>query len=824
MSLMADDKQIPLPDGKKNIIPVEIEDQMKSSYLAYAMSVIVGRALPDVRDGLKPVHRRILHAMNERTWRFDKAYVKSAKIVGEVIGNYHPHGDVAVYDTLVRLVQTFAMRVPLIDGQGNFGSIDGDSAAAYRYTEARLTKMAGELLKDIDKETVDFNPNFDDTRKEPKVLPAAWPNLLVNGSSGIAVGMATKIPPHNLKEVLNALDYLIEKPDCSIKELMKFIPAPDFPTGGIIIGKEGLKNAYTTGKGSIKIRAVADIEEVSKNKKAIVVTEIPYEIKKNDLITKIAAMVNDKKIEGISDIRDESDRTGMRIVFELKKDAHEQVVLNQLYTRSSLEINYGIIFLALVNYEPKLLNLKDMLKHYIEHRQVIVKRRTEFELREAQKREHILEGLKIALDFIDEVIKLIRASKNTEEARSSLISRFKLTEIQSNAILDMKLQRLTSLESNKIIEELKELKSLIKNLKELLGSEKKILEVIQTEIKEIRSKYGEDRKSNISLNEVSTSALSNEDLIQNQSEVITLSESGYIKRVALDSFKRQQRGGKGVVSGSKKEDSLQFVHFCKSHDTLMIFSNRGKVFHLKSYEIPEASKDAKGKSIRGLLNLSNEETIAAIKSVESFDEETFVVLLTKTGIIKKMEISSLANAKKGGIIAMQLKNPEEDGLVDVAVVTNKDNIFMATADGQGLRTGISKMRAQGRTASGIIGMTLEPGDYMVGLDVLADDNQELFILTSNGSGKRVKYKEFASKGRGGKGMTCIKVGDKKGKVVGIRTVSEGEEAIIITSTGMTIRIGINDVPVQSRTASGVKIVSLNDNDHISDVTVWNLSD
>jgi len=824
MSLMADDKQIPLPDGKKNVIPVEIEDQMKSSYLAYAMSVIVGRALPDVRDGLKPVHRRILHAMNERTWRFDKAYVKSAKIVGEVIGNYHPHGDVAVYDTLVRLVQTFAMRVPLIDGQGNFGSIDGDSAAAYRYTEARLTKMAGELLKDIDKETVDFNPNFDDTRKEPKVLPAAWPNLLVNGSSGIAVGMATKIPPHNLKEVLNALDYLIEKPDCSIKELMKFIPAPDFPTGGIIIGKEGLKNAYTTGKGSIKIRAVADIEEVSKNKKAIVVTEIPYEIKKNDLITKIAAMVNDKKIEGISDIRDESDRTGMRIVFELKKDAHEQVVLNQLYTRSSLEINYGIIFLALVNYEPKLLNLKDMLKHYIAHRQIIVKRRTEFELREAQKREHILEGLKIALDFIDEVIKLIRASKNTEEARSSLISRFKLTEIQSNAILDMKLQRLTSLESNKIVEELKELKSLIKNLKELLGSEKKILEVIQTEIKEIRSKYGEDRKSNISLNEVSTSALSNEDLIQNQSEVITLSESGYIKRVALDSFKRQQRGGKGVVSGNKKEDSLQFVHFCKSHDTLMIFSNRGKVFHLKSYEIPEASKDAKGKSIRGLLNLSNEETIAAIKSVETFDEETFVVLLTKTGIIKKMEISSLANAKKGGIIAMQLKNPEEDGLVDVAVVTNKDNIFMATADGQGLRTGISKMRAQGRTASGIIGMTLEPGDYMVGLDVLANDNQELFILTSNGSGKRVKYKEFASKGRGGKGMTCIKVGDKKGKVVGIRTVSEGEEAIIITSTGMTIRIGINDVPVQSRTASGVKIVSLNDNDHISDVTVWNLSD
>ncbi|MDH4200795.1 MAG: DNA gyrase subunit A [Spirochaetia bacterium] len=817
---MADkDSKIP-PVIAKNIIPVEIEDQMKSSYLAYAMSVIVGRALPDVRDGLKPVHRRILHAMNERGWRADKAYVKSAKIVGEVIGNYHPHGDVAVYDTMVRMVQDFAMRVPLIDGQGNFGSVDGDSAAAYRYTEARLTKMASELLKDIDKETVDFSPNFDDTKKEPRVLPASWPNLLVNGSSGIAVGMATKIPPHNLNEVIQAIEYLIQKPDCTSRELMKFIPAPDFPTGGIIIGKEGLKKAYTTGRGSIKIRAVTSIETNSRNRTCIIVTEIPYEIKKNELLAKMARLVTDKKIEGLADIRDESDRRGMRVVLELKKDTNEQVVLNQLFSRTSLEINYGIIFLALVNNEPKILQLKDMLKHYVEHRRVVVVKRTEYELREAEKKAHILEGLKIALDFIDEVIKIIRGSKDVESARNSLISRFKLTEIQANAILELRLQKLTSLESRKIIEELNELKATIKSLKTLLGSETKILELVKSELAEIREKFGKPRKSEISQQDVSDVSFDATDLIHNQDEVITLSEGGYIRRLPVDTFKRQHRGGKGVISGGKKEDNLKFAHFCRSLDTVLFFSNRGKVFHMKAYEITEAGKDARGKNIRGMLSLMNDEYITVIRSIEKFDDNNFLLLLTRQGIVKKMEVKSLQNAKKGGIMAMQFKNPDQEWLIDVVIVTDNDQVFLGSSQGNGLRTSLGKMRPQGRSASGIIGMNLDETDYMAGADVVKKDDDELIVITSKGYGKRVHYSEFAAKGRGGKGMAYLKISDQKGPVVAIKTVRPGQELIIITESGMTLRIGVNDIPVQGRTASGVRIVNLNEGDHIVDITVW----
>ena len=815
------DKESNLPDKvAKNIIPVEIEDQMKTSYLAYAMSVIVGRALPDVRDGLKPVHRRILHAMNERGWRTDKAYVKSAKIVGEVIGNYHPHGDVAVYDTMVRMVQDFAMRVPLIDGQGNFGSVDGDSAAAYRYTEARLTKMSSELLKDIDKETVDFTPNFDDTKKEPVVLPAAWPNLLVNGSSGIAVGMATKIPPHNLVEVISAIEHLMKNPNCTARELMKFIPAPDFPTGGIIIGKEGLKKAYTTGRGSIKIRAVTSIETTPKGKTRIIVTQIPYEVKKNDLLTKIAKMVNEKKIEGISDIRDESDRTGMRIIFELKKDTNEQVVLNQLFSRTSLEINYGIIFLALVNKEPKTLNLKDMLRHYVEHRRVVVIRRTEFELREAEKKAHILEGLKIALDFIDEVIKIIRGSKDVDTARTTLMARFKLSEIQTNAILEMRLSKLTSLESKKLMDELGELKKTIKALKELLGSDSKIAEVIKSELVQIKEKFGVPRHSEISQQDVSDVSFDHTDLIHNQDEVITLSEGGYIRRVPVDTFKRQHRGGKGVITGGKKEDNLKFAYFCRSHDTVMFFSNRGKVFHLKAYEIPEASKDARGKNIRGMLSLMNDEFITVIKTVEKFEENIFLLLITRLGIVKKMEITSLQNAKKGGIMAMQFKNPQEEWLIDVVMVSDSDHVFLGTAQGMGLRTSMSKMRPQGRGASGIIGMTLESKDYMGGADVIKKNDDQMMVITEKGFGKRVHYSEFAAKGRGGKGMAYMKISDQKGPVVAIKTVRENQELIIITESGMTLRISVNEIPIQGRTASGVRIVDLKDNDKISDITVW----
>jgi DNA gyrase subunit A len=814
------DKDSNLPLDPSNVIQVEIEDQMKSSYLAYAMSVIVGRALPDARDGLKPVHRRILHAMNERGWRNDKAYVKSAKIVGEVIGNYHPHGDAAVYETMVRMVQDFALRVPLIDGQGNFGSVDGDSAAAYRYTEARLTKMASELLKDIDKETVDFLPNFDDTRKEPVVLPAAWPNLLVNGSSGIAVGMATKIPPHNLNEVTQAVEYLIQKPDATARELMKFVPAPDFPTGGIIIGKEGLKKAYTTGRGSIKIRAVTNIETNSRNRTCIVVTEIPYEVRKNDLLSKIAKMVNEKKIEGISDIRDESDRTGMRIIFELKKDANEQIVLNQLFSRTSLEMNYGIIFLALVNNEPKLLDLKDMLKTYLDHRKIIITKRTEYELREAEKKAHILEGLKIALDFIDEVIKLIRASKKVEDARIGLMSRFKLSEIQANAILEMKLQKLTSLESNKIIEDLNELKKNIKEFKGILGNESKIFDIIKSEASEIKEKFGSKRKSEVSLQDVVDVSFDETDLIHNQDEVITLSDSGYIRRVPIDTFKRQHRGGKGVISGGKKEDTLKYVHFCRSHDTILFFSNRGKVFHMKAFEISEASKDARGKSIRGLLSLMNDEYITVIRSIEKFDESLYLLLLTRQGIIKKLEIKTLQNAKKGGIMAMQFKNPDEEWLIDVAIVDDKAEVFLGTSEGMGLRTSLAKMRAQGRNASGIIGMALEKSDYMIAADLIRDKNDEMIVLTEKGYGKRVKFEEFTAKGRGGKGMAYMKVSDQKGKVISIKSVRPNEELIIITESGMTVRIGINDIPVQGRTASGVRVVNLKDDDKISDITVW----
>ncbi|MFO1469964.1 MAG: DNA gyrase subunit A [Turneriella sp.] len=814
-----------LPDVvAKEIIPVEIEDQMKKSYLAYAMSVIVGRALPDVRDGLKPVHRRILHAMNERAWRQDRAYVKSAKIVGEVIGNYHPHGDSAVYDTMVRMAQDFSLRELLIDGQGNFGSVDGDPAAAYRYTEARLTSMAEELLKDIDKETVDFNDNFDGTRREPSVLPAAWPNLLVNGSSGIAVGMATKIPPHNLKEVISALELLIDNPDASIKELMKRIPAPDFPTGGIIIGKDGLKQAYTTGRGSFKIRAVANIEESSRGREAIIVTEIPYEVRKNDLLARIANLVNDKKIEGIAEIRDESDRTGMRIVFELRKDAQANIVLNQLYQHTALQISYGINFLALVNYEPKLLNLKQMLQHYLDHRKEVVERRTKYDLRKAEERAHILEGLKIALDFIDEVIKIIRKSETVDVARSSLMKRFKLSEIQTNAILEMRLQKLTSLESKKILEELAEIKKLIKELRDILKSESKMLGIIKGEMGAIAQKHGIDRSSQVSLIDAESVKMDTEDLIQNENEVITISEGGYIRRMPLDTFKRQHRGGKGVISGGKKEDALKHVHFCQSLDYLLFFSTRGKVFYMKAYEVPEASKDARGKHIKGFLSLGNDEVVTVVRSVTEFSEKKYLLMLTQQGIIKKLELAQISNAKKGGVMAMQFKASEKDYLVDVAIVDDKDDIFMATAEGAGLRTNLGKMRAQGRAASGIIGMTLEGQDHMAGLDVVKGNKSFLLVVSESGYGKRVKYDEFGSKGRGGKGMAFFKSTEKTGKAVAIRTVTENAEVIVTTLSGMVLRSEVKQIAVQGRTASGVRVVDITAGDKVADMTVYNPED
>ena len=805
----------------KEMIPVDIEAQMRKSYLAYAMSVIVGRALPDVRDGLKPVHRRILYAMSERGWRHDKSYVKSAKIVGEVIGNFHPHGDKAIYDTMVRMAQDFSMRIELIDGQGNFGSVDGDLAAAYRYTEARLTEMAEQLLNDLDKQTVDFSPNFDGSRKEPLVLPAAWPSLLVNGSSGIAVGMATKIPPHNLGEVINAIDLLIQKPDVTVSELMSQIPAPDFPTGGIIIGKDGLKSAYETGKGSIKIRSVSTTEAVSKNKQSIVITEIPYEVKKNDLIIKMADLVNNKKIEGISEIRDESDRRGMRIVIFLKKDIDPQIILNQLHKSTNLQVSYGIIFLALVNRTPKLLNLKQMLEHYLKHRKEIVTRRTKYELEQAEKRAHILEGLKIALDAIDLIIKLIRSSETVLIAKEGLMTKFQLTEIQANAILEMRLQKLTSLESKKIVDELASLRKIIQNLKALLSSEIKITNIVQTELSTLNKKFSIPRKSELSMANTETLAFEREDLIANENEVITLTEAGYIRRVPIETFRRQQRGGKGVISGGKKEDALRHIHLCLSHDLLLFFSNRGKVFYLKAYEIPETSKDSRGKNIRSLLsNLMQDEYITTILDVQNFSEEKILMLLTKKGIIKKMELSHLKNAKKAGVLAVQFKSIEKDYLVDAIIVSESNDVFLGTSYGLGVRTPIKKIRAQGRVASGIIGMNLESSNQMIGLTSVQSDQDELFVITEQGYGKRVCFHEFAAKGRGSKGMKFSNVTEKTGKVVAVHKVQPSSEVIVTTHLGMTLRTSIEDISIQSRIAGGVKILDIKGNDKVVDASIF----
>ena len=800
-----------------NIKEVEIEDQMKVAYLDYAMSVIVGRALPDVRDGLKPVHRRILHAMNERAWRSDRPYVKSAKIVGEVIGNYHPHGDSAVYDTMVRMAQDFSMRMTLIDGQGNFGSVDGDPPAAYRYTEARLNKMAEELLQDIDKETVDFIPNFDDTRQEPVVLPAAYPNLIVNGSEGIAVGMATKIPPHNLGEVIDATVYLIDNPDAPVKSLMKYIKGPDFPTGASIMGNDGIVKAYTTGRGSIVIRGKYEIEESKKGREAIIITEIPFQVNKAALITRIAELVNEKVIEGISELRDESDRKGMRIYIGLKKEANSSVIINQLLKHTPLQSSFGIILLALVDGVPKILDLKAMITHYINHRRDVVIRRTKYDLRKAEERAHILEGLKIALENIDEVIAIIKASKTPDEASVKLIKRFTLTEIQAKAILEMRLQRLTSLEIKKIIDELKELQKLIAELTALLKSETKINNLIKSELLVIKEKYADKRKTEIVLGAESDTTFDMEDLIADESMIVSITNDGFIRRMPIDTFKKQGRGGKGVIGlSSKKEDFIKMMTVADTHDTIFLFSNKGKIFALKTYEIPQASKTSRGKSLKGIINLATGETITAICSIKDFDTEDYLCMATKYGILKKTSVNEFINAKKGGIICISLK--KDDELVDVKVVEKESDIVIASRDGLLLRTNLQKMRSMGRTAAGIIGMRLEKDDYIIGMDIVKDDSF-LFVITEKGYGKRVSYNNFVNKGRGGKGMAYLKISDKNGAAAGIRSVKENDEIVITSLTGMTIRLHAGDISLQGRATVGVKLLDLSDSDAISDFAV-----
>ena len=821
MTKKNDDKQeLLIKENHGKITNVEIEDQMKDSYLAYSMSVIVGRALPDVRDGLKPVHRRILHAMNERAWRHDRPYVKSAKIVGEVIGNFHPHGDVAVYDTMVRMAQDFSMNVPLIDGQGNFGSVDGDPAAAYRYTEARLEKVAEELLKDIDKETVDLVDNFDGTRREPTVLPASFPNLLVNGSSGIAVGMATNIPPHNLHEVIDACTALIDDPELTAKALTKYVKGPDFPTGGIIIGTEGIHKAFMTGRGSITVRAKLDIEEDKKGKEYIIVSEIPYQVNKAQLIAKIADLVNTKVIEGIGELRDESDRSGMRIVIGIKRDASSNIILNLLYKHTALQSSFGIIQLALVNNEPKILDLKGVLSNYILHRKEVVFRRTQYELRKAEERAHILEGLKIALDNIDEVIAIIRGSKTVEEADNKLQKRFKLTEKQSKAILDMRLQRLTSLEVKKIEEELKELHKLIAELKSILASDKKILGIVKKELSEIKEKYPSKRRTEITVTgEVSTD-FDITDLIADEDVMVSITNDGFIRRLQLDSFKKQRRGGKGVsgMSSSKKEDFVKLMKTTAMHDTMLLFSNKGKVFAMKTHEVPQASKTTRGKSLKGLINLATGENITAICPVSNFDDEKYMCMATKEGILKKISVSEFRSVKKNGIIAIGLK--KEDELVNIVECTSNDDIVIGSKLGSLLRTNLSKMRPMGRGAAGIIGMRLEEGDEIIGIDTVKKDSS-LFVISERGFGKRIEYKNFQTKGRGGKGMTFLKPGDKNGNAAAISSVFDEDELIIMSKEGMTIRLLAKDIPLQGRPAVGVRLLSIKENDSVSDFAVVN---
>lgn len=798
-------------------VPVEIDDQMKEAYLDYAMSVIVGRALPDVRDGLKPVHRRVLYAMHQRAWRHDRPFVKSAKIVGEVIGNYHPHGDMSVYDTMVRMAQDFVMRVPLIQGQGNFGSIDGDNPAAYRYTEARLTRAAEELLNDIDKNTVDFAPNFDDTRQEPKVLPAALPNLLINGASGIAVGMATNIPPHNPTEVIEATLALIENPKLTPKDLMKYVKAPDFPTGGIIIGGEGLKAAYTTGRGSFRIRAKTDIEKGKRGRDMIVVTEIPYQVNKRNMLEKMGDLVQNRVIEGIADIKDLSDRHGIRIEIELKKDANPQIILNQLYKQTQLQVSYGIIFLALVDGQPKVMNIAEILTEYVAHRKEVIVRRTQYELDQAEKRAHILEGLKIALDFIDEVIKIIRGSKTVDDARKSLIKRFKLTEIQANAILDMRLQKLTSLESAKIIEELEGLKEKIKEYKEILKSDKKQYTIVSTELSGMKKSYGSERTTEVDHSSVDTTSFEITDLIPDEDVVITLTEEGFIKRTGVDSFRRQKRGGKGVKGGSsRREDVIKLMRLASTHDSLLLFSNKGKVFGFKVHEVPEAGRDSRGKSIKALLNLAQEEKITAITAIKEFNDLNAIVMVSKEGILKKSNLDVFSGARKGGIIAINLR--KEDELVNVCLVGPDDDIIMASREGNALRTNLSKMRSQGRTASGIIGMRLDKSDRIIGMDVVAK-NTNLLVVSEKGYGKRVSFSNFQAKGRGGKGMTYIKITGKNGPAVSICTISDKDDIIVIAQSGMTIRLSASDVPVIGRSTVGVKIVSIGEKDTVRDTAI-----
>lgn len=802
-------------DGK--IIERNIETEMKTSYIDYAMSVIVSRALPDVRDGLKPVHRRILYAMYEDGITSDKPYRKCANTVGSVLGRYHPHGDSSVYDAMVRMAQDFSLRYPLIDGHGNFGSIDGDGAAAMRYTEARMAKIAETMLTDIEKNTVNFMPNYDDRLQEPMVLPAKIPTLLINGSSGIAVGMATNIPPHNLTEVINGIIKIIDEDNVSDEELMQIIKGPDFPTGGVILGREGIKQAYTTGRGKITVRAEAEIEEMSGNKQRIVVTSLPYQVNKAKLVENIASLARDKRIEGISDLRDESDRIDkVRIVIELKRDANAQVVLNQLYKYTQMQDTFGAILLALVDGEPKILTLRQCLDHYIEHRKHVILRRTQFELDKALARAHILEGLKIALDNIDEVINIIRSSY--DDAKERLMERFGLSEIQAQAILDMRLKTLSGLQREKIEEEYNELMKLIEHLREILNSEKLVFDIIKEELLEIKQKYGDERLTKIVAAE---GEFNIEDLIKDEQTVVALTHFGYIKRMPIDTYKSQRRGGKGITGiATREEDFVKQIFTASTHDTILFFSNKGKLYKLRGYEIPEAGRTAKGTAIVNLLRLDNGEKISAVIPLSNFAEGKYLLMATKNGLIKKTALSEYNSNKKTGLLAITLK--EDDELIEVRLTDGEDNVVLVTSKGMCITFDEKDVRPVGRSAQGVLGIRLDKDDFVIGMEsVIGGKNATLLAITEHGFGKRTELEEYRVQNRGGKGVITYKVTPKTGNIVGIRIANGDEDVMMITDKGTIIRLKVKEISVLGRSTQGVTLMRTNDGGKVVSIEIIN---
>jgi DNA gyrase subunit A len=804
----------PVAPVNPNVIPRNIEDEMKTSYIDYAMSVIVGRALPDVRDGLKPVHRRILYAMKEMGVKHTSAYKKSARIVGDVLGKYHPHGDTAVYDSMVRMVQDFSLRYPLIEGQGNFGSIDGDSAAAMRYTEVRMDSIADEMLADLDKDTVDFVPNYDGSLQEPAVLPAKLQNMLINGSSGIAVGMATNIPTHNLSEVIDGAIAYMENPDITIADINKIIKGPDFPTAGIIYGRAGIKEYMETGRGSVKIRAKTEIEEMKGNREAIIVRELPYQVNKAQLLETIAGLVRDKKIEDISDLRDESDRDGIRVVIEIKRDGNAQIVLNQLFKHTQMATSFGVIMLALVNNKPKVLNMKEMLHHYVEHRKIVIVRRTKFELAKAEARAHILEGLKIALDHLDAIIKTIKESKDVDIARTNLMSRFKLSKIQAQAILDMKLQQLTGLERKKIEDEYLEVIKTIERLKSILADPKKVLGIIKEELLQLKEKYGDERRTRIVAQAVE---LDIEDLIQEEDVVVTLSHAGYIKRLPVSTYRAQRRGGRGVAGmATREEDFVESLFVTNTHAYMLYFTTKGRVYWTRVYEIPEGGRASKGKAIVNLLQLSSpDEKITAAIPIRSFEEEkeTYLLMETKQGTIKKTPLSEFANPRKGGIIAIGLE--QGDTLIEVKHTSKETpEVIIATRQGMAIRFKEKDVRAIGRAGKGVRGIRLDKNDDVVGMEVVSP--KDVFLTASeNGFGKRTEVGKYRLQSRGGKGVRNMKTNERNGLAIGIKKANDGDELMLMTEKGITIRLPVKDVSVIGRNVQGVRLVRLEEGDKLA---------